>query len=295
MEKKEIAEFFDRCAPWWDEDMIRNEVIITAILDNCGIKDGMDVLDVACGTGVLFPDYLKRGVESVTGIDISPEMAKIAAEKFPEVKVICGDVEETKFEKQFDAVMVYNAFPHFPDPARLIETLARVVKPGGRLSVAHSMSREKLQQHHSGRASRVSIDLIHEKELAALFAPFFDVDVVISNDRMYQVAGTRREGEIHSHGGHSHAHSHSGSHDHSHTGGHRHCVEDTPMEELLALMKYMVSHNDTHAQEMAELATKIRDAGKVGAYKKIMDAVADFDMLNAKFDAVLKELTQDEL
>ena len=295
MEKKEIAEFFDRCAPWWDEDMIRNEVIITAILDNSGIKDGMDVLDVACGTGVLFPDYLKRGVESVTGIDISPEMAKIAAEKFPEVKVICGDVEETKFEKQFDAVMVYNAFPHFPDPARLIETLARVVKPGGRLSVAHSMSREKLQQHHSGRASRVSIDLIHEKELAALFAPFFDVDVVISNDRMYQVAGTRREGEIHSHGGHSHAHAHSSSHDHSHSGGHRHCVEETPMEELLALMKYMVSHNDTHAQEMAELATKIRDAGKVGAYKKIMDAVADFDMLNAKFDAVLKELTQEEL
>lgn len=295
MEKKDIAEFFDRCAPWWDDDMIRNEILITTILDNAGIKDGMDVLDVACGTGILFPDYLQRGVESVTGIDISPEMAKIAAQKFPEVRVICGDVEEAQFDRQFDAVMVYNAFPHFPDPARLIEALARVVKPGGRLSVAHSMSREKLQQHHSGRASKVSIDLIHEKELASLFAPFFDVDVIISNDRMYQVAGTRREGEIHSHGGHSHAHAHSSSHDHSHTGGHRHCVEETPMEELLALMKYMVSHNDTHAQEMAELATKIRDAGKIGAYKKIMDAVADFDILNAKFDAVLKELTQEEL
>lgn len=72
MEKKEIADFFDRCAPWWDADMIRNEVLITTILDNAGIKGGMDVLDVACGTGVLFPDYLKRGVESVTGIDISP-------------------------------------------------------------------------------------------------------------------------------------------------------------------------------------------------------------------------------
>ena len=294
MEKKDIAEFFDRCAPWWDEDMIRNEVTITTILDNGGIKGGMDVLDVACGTGVLFPDYLKRGVNSVTGIDISQEMAKIAASKFPEVRVVCGDVEETKFDKQFDAVMVYNAFPHFPNPAGLIEALARVVKPGGRLSVAHSMSREQLQQHHRGRASKVSIDLIHEKELAALFAPFFDVDVIISNDRMYQVAGTRREGEIHSHGGHTHAHAHRHAHDHSHVGGHEHCVEDTPMEELLALMTYMVKHNDTHAQEMAELATKIRDAGKVGAYKKIMDAVADFDILNAKFDAVLKELMRDE-
>ena len=62
------------------------------------------------------------------------------------------------------------------------------------------------------------------------------------------------------------------------------------MEELLALMKYMVSHNDAHAQEMAELASKIRDAGKVHAYKRIMDAVADFDILNAKFDSVLREL-----
>ena len=293
MEKREIAQFFDQCAPWWDADMIRNEVLITTILDNCGIRGGQDVLDVACGTGVLFPDYLKRGVNSVTGIDISPEMAKIAAAKFPEACVICGDVEETVFDKQFDAVMVYNAFPHFPDPEKLIRVLAGLVKPGGRLSVAHGMSRAQLQQHHAGRASRVSIDLIHEKELAALFAPYFDVDVVISNDRMYQVAGTRREGEIHSHGGHSHAHAHTGVHDHSHSVGHRHCDEETPMEELLALMKYMVSHNDAHAQEMAELATKIRDAGKIHAYKKIMDAVADFDILNAKFDAVLKELQND--
>lgn len=279
MKKKDIAEFFDRCAPWWDDDMIRSEDIITTILDNCGIRGGMDVLDVACGTGVLFPDYWKRGVASVTGIDISPEMAKIAAAKFPEVTVICGDVEEAKFDKAFDAVMVYNAFPHFPDPTGLIKVLANLVKPGGRLSVAHGMSRQQLLQHHAGRASQVSIDLLHEKELAALFEPYFDVDVIISNDRMYQVAGTRREGHVHSHGGHSHAHSH---------------LQDiTPMDELLALMKYMVSHNDSHAQEMAELATKIRDAGKPQAYAKIMDAVADFDILNAKFDAVLKDLMLD--
>ncbi len=293
MEKKDIIQFFDQCAPWWDADMIRNEAIITTILDNAGIKGGMDVLDVACGTGVLFPDYLKRGVASVTGIDISPEMAKIAAAKFPDVTVICGDVEEVQFIKSFDVIMIYNAFPHFPDPEKLIRVLAGLVKPGGRLCVAHSMSRDQLLQHHAGRASRVSIDLLHEKDLAALFAPYFDVDVIISNDRMYQVAGTRREGQIHSHGGHSHAHAHSGHHDHSHSHGHSHCDNDTPMEELLALMKYMVSHNDAHAQEMAELATKIRDAGKLHAYRKIMDAVADFDILNAKFDAVLKELIQD--
>ena len=191
MEKKEVAAFFDRCAPWWDEDMVRHEDIIAKILDNGGIRADMDVLDVACGTGVLFPDYLARGVASVTAIDLSPEMVKIARSKFPQVKVICGDVEETGFDRLFDAVMVYNAFPHFPDPARLIGVLAKLLKPGGRLSVAHSMSRAALTDHHK-RASTVSMELPEEHELAQLFAPWFDVDVILSDERMYQVSGVRR-------------------------------------------------------------------------------------------------------
>ena len=274
MEKKDIITFFDKCAPWWDADMVRNEDLIAMILDNGGIRENMHVLDVACGTGVLFPDYLKRNVASVTGIDISPEMAKIAQEKFPDVKVICGDVETEEFPQKFDAIMVYNAFPHFPDPARLIKVLADLVKPGGKLSVAHGMSRAQLTSHHAGRASSVSIDLLHEKELAALMEPYFDVEVMISNERMYQVAGTRREGELH-----SHSHNHSGE----------------PMDEMLALMKYMVAHNDAHAQELAELADQLKEAGKNRAYQKVMDAVASFDMANAQLDAVFKELAQEEM
>ena len=192
MEQQDVIRFFDRCAPSWDVGLVRNEAVISAILDNAGVQAGTDVLDVACGTGVLFPDYLKRGVASLTAIDISPEMVKLARQKYPKVCVLCGDVEQTVFDQCFDVIMIYNAFPHFPDPARLIGCLARWVKPGGRLSVAHGMSREMLNHHHSGTASRVSVDLLEENELAALFAPYFDVDTVISDERMYQVAGRRR-------------------------------------------------------------------------------------------------------
>ena len=192
MEQQDVIRFFDRCAPSWDVGLVRNEAVISAILDNAGVQAGTDVLDVACGTGVLFPDYLKRGVASLTAIDISPEMVKLARQKYPKVCVLCGDVEQTVFDQCFDVIMIYNAFPHFPDPARLIGRLARWVKPGGRLSVAHGMSREMLNHHHSGTASRVSVDLLAENELAALFAPYFDVDTVISDERMYQVAGRKR-------------------------------------------------------------------------------------------------------
>lgn len=194
IDKREVIAFFDRCAPAWDAGMVRHEPVIEAILDNAGVGSGMRVLDVACGTGVLFPDYLARGA-SVTGIDISPEMARIAAEKFAgetRVQVLCGDVEEAVFSQPFDVVMVYNAFPHFPDPARLIARLGRLVKPGGRLSVAHGMSRAAIDSHHSGAAHRVSNGLMHEDALRALLAPYCDVDVCVSDARMYQVAGTKR-------------------------------------------------------------------------------------------------------
>ena len=58
IDQKDVISFFDRCAPGWDAEMIRNEPVIRTILDNAGIRAGVDVLDVACGTGVLFPDYL---------------------------------------------------------------------------------------------------------------------------------------------------------------------------------------------------------------------------------------------
>ena len=67
------------------------------------------------------------------------------------------------------------------------------------------------------------------------------------------------------------------------------------MEEMLALMKYMVCHNDAHAQELAEFAGQLKDAGKLHAYQKIMDAVADFDMVNARLDAVLQDLLAEEV
>ena len=189
MNKQDVIAFFDRLAPQWDGDMIRSDEIIGAILDNAGIAAGMSVLDVACGTGVLFPDYFDRGITDLTGIDISSEMVRICREKFPGTPVICGDVENYDFGRKFDRIMVYNAFPHFPDPERLIRHLAGLLNPGGILTVAHGMSRAQIDHHHEGPASKVSVGLIHEDALAEVFSRYLDVTVKISTDRMYQVSG----------------------------------------------------------------------------------------------------------
>lgn len=192
MNKQEIISFFDRAAPSWDAELIYSDQIINTILDHTGIKAGDRVLDVACGTGVMIPYYLKRNAGSVTAVDISPEMVKIARSKFPEenVEILCADVEEAVFDGKFDRIMVYNAFPHFPDPENLIRTLSNLVAPGGTLTVAHGMSRAAIDHRHQGVASKISHGLMDEKELAALFEQFLTVTTVISDPHMYQVTGT---------------------------------------------------------------------------------------------------------
>ena len=94
---------------------------------------------------------------------------------------------------------------------------------------------------------------------------------------------------------HDHTHCHEHSHDYSHDcGGHCHSCqggcEHTPMEELTALMKYMVSHNASHARELAELAQKIDKTGNHTAYEQVMAAVSDFEKGNLRLSVVLASL-----
>lgn len=193
IDKKDVVAFFNELAPGWDHDLVVENAKINGILDAAGIRPGVRVLDVACGTGVLFPFYARRQVKEVLAVDIAPEMVKIAAGKAAApIRVVCGDIETMPGTGDFDCCVVYNAFPHFPDPAGLVEHLAAWLKPAGRLTVAHSMSLEQLNHHHSGRAAKVSLGMLPAEDLAGIFGRWFTVDVVVSDDEKYIVSGTRK-------------------------------------------------------------------------------------------------------
>ncbi len=93
----------------------------------------------------------------------------------------------------------------------------------------------------------------------------------------------------------THTHEHTHPHDHTHECAQScdHChtpCEHTPMEELLALMKYMVGHNAAHANELAELAKQLDEAGSHVAFEQVMAAVSDFEKGNMRLSAVLASL-----
>ena len=123
----------------------------------------------------------------------------------------------------------------------------------------------------------------------------------------------------HSHDGHTHSHEHTHAHSHDHAHPHEHdhlhgqdhahdhshehthscdhncggCAsqcEHTPMEELMALMKYMVGHNAAHAKELADLAVQLEKAGSHMAYEQVMAAVSDFEKGNMRLSVVLASL-----
>lgn len=191
MDKNQVISFFDDMAFCWDDNQVRSEEIISFILDKGEISEGKKVLDIACGTGVLFPDYISRKAE-VTGVDISSEMLRIAKGKFPDIQVICADAEEYAFRKDYDAVMIYNAFPHFPQPENLIKNLSEALKKGGRLTVAHGISEKDLEKCHATVAKSVSVPLPSKEKLSEMMSELFSVDVMISDEEKYIVSGVKK-------------------------------------------------------------------------------------------------------
>ncbi|WP_138502638.1 class I SAM-dependent methyltransferase [Nostoc sp. PA-18-2419] len=103
-----------------------------AILDGVEARAGMRLLDVACGTGWLSADAVKRGA-IVTGLDYTENMLVIARSRCPEAEFRVGDAENLPFESdEFEAVVCNFGILHFPEPEKAIAESLRVLKSRGR-------------------------------------------------------------------------------------------------------------------------------------------------------------------
>ncbi len=105
------------------------------LVERVGVEAGMDVLDVATGTGNAALPAAKRGAR-VTGVDLVPELLDIARERAAEVGFEVdwaeGDAQELPFRgAEFDRVL--SAFGHMfaPRHERAAAELVRVCRPGG--------------------------------------------------------------------------------------------------------------------------------------------------------------------
>lgn len=111
------------------------EATARALID---LLDLGDVLDIACGDGVL-AELLAPHARAVTGVDISATLVAAARERLkanPQVRLLEGDMHALPLEPaQFDHVFLMHALAYTRRPQDALKEAARMLRPGGRLVV----------------------------------------------------------------------------------------------------------------------------------------------------------------
>jgi len=118
------------------------------------LPQGSAVLEVAPGPGYFCIELGKRGSWSITGLDISHTMVKIAARKAAEAGVKVGfqqgSASSIPFPAgSFDFLLCRAAFKNFARPVEALKEMYRVLKPGGRgliIDLKRNASPEEISQ-----------------------------------------------------------------------------------------------------------------------------------------------------
>jgi SAM-dependent methyltransferase len=124
------------------------------------------LLDVATGEGDFLFFLLDSfsSFDSATGLDINVEKLKIARQKIgvQKIDLMQGNVRKLPFEDNyFDTITISNSLHHFESPAKAIQSMLRVLIPGG-LLVINEMINENLnaaqQAHFDYHSLKAEID-----------------------------------------------------------------------------------------------------------------------------------------
>lgn len=106
-------------------------LFVAPLLEAAGVRPGLRVLDIACGTGLASGAAAAAGAR-VTGVDFSPAMLVMARSLHPAISFEAGDAEALPFaDATFDAVVSNFGVHHFERPPRAMSEARRVLTPGG--------------------------------------------------------------------------------------------------------------------------------------------------------------------
>jgi len=134
----EVAQFYHKR---WAKSETGPFAVTKKLLDSSKIKRGDNVLDLACGTGLVTKKLIRKvGNEGqVYAIDSSESAIKIAKKWTGAVKnlhFVRADAEKVQFKTQFDAITCQYALFFFPNEQKVLRNMKRVLKKKGTITLA---------------------------------------------------------------------------------------------------------------------------------------------------------------
>jgi SAM-dependent methyltransferase len=107
---------------------------VDALLDAAGVGPGTEVLDLACGPGVVAGAARAREAVPI-GADFSSAMVSLARAAHPEICFEEADAEALPFgDGSFDSVVSNFGVHHMPDLVKALSEARRVLRRGGRIA-----------------------------------------------------------------------------------------------------------------------------------------------------------------
>jgi ubiquinone/menaquinone biosynthesis C-methylase UbiE len=127
---------WERAAPAYRATFAHaTSAFIEALLDAARVEAGMQVLDVACGPGLIAGAAQRRGAVAI-GLDFSAAMIALARTAHPRIRFEESDAEAMPFaDRSFDVVVSNFGIHHVPDPVRALSEARRVLRPDGRIAL----------------------------------------------------------------------------------------------------------------------------------------------------------------
>src|SRR6266851_5472163 len=172
-----LREEFNRWAEGGQGEGMEEEhlPIVLPVLDQMNLALDENVLDVGSGAGWLVRLIAERVPEGrVIGMDISDEMVRRARRRYVDVEnamFVIGSVDEIPWDANFftRAISVESAY-YWPDPARGLREIHRVLREGGSAWILINYYRENLHSHHFVELFATPTHLLSAEEWEALFS-----------------------------------------------------------------------------------------------------------------------------
>ncbi len=110
-----IGDGYNKLARWWHEQHHDSSYGVNQVkraLQYC--QTGGNALDVGCGAGGRMVRLMQKKELAITGIDVSPEMIKLAIENHPDENFLIDDICHYQAKEKYNFILAWDSIFHLP-------------------------------------------------------------------------------------------------------------------------------------------------------------------------------------